>query len=131
MSAKKTTPASQTPDNPTPKPELSYAERSLLASAIMSRQYLTTTIVMMVIASVLSAGIIYMRPLADPLIVVGIIFGIFSPITLGVLTLMKGQETHLSMNSQFDKWVQAKTDAAGMRGEQIGAQQERDRKDVP
>lgn len=113
-----------------PKVELSYAERSLLASALMNRQYLTTIVVMMVVAVILSVGVIYLRPEADPLIVVGIVFGIFSPLTGAILNLMKGQETHLSMNSQFTKYVKAQTDVAEIRGEQAGVEQERERKET-
>jgi hypothetical protein len=85
--------------------------------------YIWATVIMFLIASLLVLGILILRPNADPLLVIGGIFGVVGTMTASILAVMKAQETHLSVNSRLDAWKRSMRTEARREGGDI----ERDR----
>jgi hypothetical protein len=67
--------------------------------------YLITSVGMAIVAGLTVMGIIALRPEYDVLLVVSAVFAAYTSTTLSLLAYMKAQETHLSVNSQLDKWM--------------------------
>lgn len=73
------------------------------------------------------AAILWLRPDFDILVVAGIIFAFLTPTTTSILALMKGQETnkqvketHLSVNSRLDAFIESTAAVARAEGVQEG-----------
>ena len=85
--------------------------------------YVLATMVLMFMGVALTMGILYVRPLIDPLVVIAAVFGVLTPTGAAILALMKAQETHLSVNSRLDAFVAS----AQVEARREGQDQERER----
>lgn len=72
--------------------------------------YVMAVITMIVVALILIGVISVARPDQDIIVLITTVFAVLAPTTLSLLTFMKAQETHLSVNSRLDEFmVNAKT----------------------
>jgi hypothetical protein len=79
-------------------------------------QYVIAVLTMFLLGVIMSITIIALRPTADALVIVGSTFAVMSPTTLGLLSFMKAQETHLSVNSQLQSYINAASGRARAEG---------------
>lgn len=89
--------------------------------------YTWAVIILMLFAVILIMTIIQMRPTVDPIIIIGAVMTAMTPTTAAVLALMKAQETHLSVNSRLDEFMNQHAKAARSEGLMEGITQEQDR----
>jgi len=83
------------------------------------------------------ATILWIRPEYDPVLVAGIIFAFLTPTTTSLLSFMKAgeakeqaRETHLSVNSRLDKFIEQASIAARAEGMDVGRKEANDRTDA-
>jgi len=99
--------------------ELTDLEERQLALSLPSSnmQYVIAVVVMMMIGVIAVTVLVVMRPdNKENLIVIGLILGFLAPTTLSLLALMKSQETHLSVNSRLDAFMNNAKLAAYAKG---------------
>ncbi len=88
-------------------------------------------VVLMVLGGVLGSVVINVfRSTQDNTLVIAAIFGFLAPTTLSLLAFMKAQETHLSVNSRLDGFINNAAAAANAQGIITGQQQANDRTDA-
>lgn len=92
--------------------------------------YLVAVVLMVLIAISGVVLIVIFRPDADILIVFSGVFGFLTPTTLSLLAFMKSQETHLSVNSRLDEFIQNAEAAAEERGKRMGRETANARTDM-
>lgn len=68
-------------------------------------KYIIAVIVMVVIGVFGVLFITWLRPKEDNIALITLIIGLVAPTTLSLLSLMKSQETHLSVNSRLDQFM--------------------------
>lgn len=78
--------------------------------------YLVAIVGMVALAIVAFVAIAIARPQQDLVVLGGIVFTATAPTTLALLGFMKAQETHLSVNSRLDAFIQNATLAARVQG---------------
>lgn len=78
--------------------------------------YLYAVVLMLALGVGLVLGVLKLRPMIDPLIVIGAVFAMMTPTTAAVLGFMKAQETHLSVNSRLDAFMTAERVEAHRKG---------------
>ena len=83
------------------------------------------------------AVILWLRPEYDPVLVAGMIFAFLTPTTTSLLSFMKAEEakeqakeTHLSVNSRLDKFIEQASVAAKAEGMDLGRKEANDRTDA-
>jgi hypothetical protein len=67
--------------------------------------YLIAVVSMAVVAITGSILITVFRPDSDIVVVFGLVAGFMTPTTISLLSFMKAQETHLSVNSRLDEFI--------------------------
>lgn len=82
--------------------------------------YVIAVIILATVGMIVAAVILVMRPDSDPLVVSGIVAGLIMPTTLSLLSFMKAQETHLSVNSRLEQFIENAEKAAHAEGELAG-----------
>lgn len=95
----------------------------------MNRSYLFAVLFMTFIAIAGAAGILYLRPESDLVIVLATVFGFTAPTTLSLLAYLKSQETHLSVNSRLDEFIRNAASSARDQGVRQGMAEANDRTD--
>lgn len=95
-------------------------EKEMLARPANNTPYLVAVTLMVFFGIAGVAGISMARPNDDLLTIAAMVFGFLSPTTLSLLAFMKAQETHLSVNSRLDAFLQTAKDAARAEGEIAG-----------
>jgi heme/copper-type cytochrome/quinol oxidase subunit 4 len=99
----------------TPPPSFERRAASLIP-APNNVPYLVAIVVMIAVAILAFAAIAIARPAQDLVVLGGIVFTAIAPTTLALLAFMKAQETHLSVNSRLDAFIQNATLAARVQG---------------
>lgn len=89
--------------------------------------YVWAVIILMLLTTIMIMAIIWLRPASDPLIIIAGVMTAMTPTTAAVLALMKAQETHLSVNSRLDEFMNQHAKSAHSEGILQGVQQEQDR----
>lgn len=85
--------------------------------------YLIASTVLAAIAALLTLGIIWLVPDADPKTVVGFVFGaVISIVT--AMAYFQARETHLSVNSRLDAFMRDNALVAFEKGRQEGEEKE-------
>lgn len=99
--------------------------------------YLTAVIISLVVGVGGLSLILFIRPDYDPVLVAGIIFAFLTPTTTSLLSLMKAEEakeqakeTHLSVNSRLDKFIEQAAVAARAEGMDMGRKAANERTDA-
>jgi hypothetical protein len=75
-------------------------------------------------------GILKVRPDVDALLVIGAVFAFLVPTTASILAFQKSQETHLSVNSRLDGFIQNAAIASKAQGEAVGRNEANARTDI-
>ncbi len=88
--------------------------------------YVIAVCVMAFIACGAVVLVVMSRPGQDNVLLVGAIFGFVGPFTMALLAFMKAQETHLSVNSRLDAFMEAAARAARAEGHISGVSQEQE-----
>jgi len=104
-----------------------YAKSKLKPNQDSSTPYLAAVIISLLIGIAGVATVVAIRPDFDILVVAGVIFAFLTPTTTSLLALMKTQETneqaketHLSVNSRLDAFIQNAANAARAEGVKEG-----------
>lgn len=92
--------------------------------------YVVAVSVMVVAGIVGATVIIVLRPNVDNTLIITALFGFLTSSTLSLLSFMKSQETHLSVNSRLDGEIQNAAAAAQAKGVQEGVAQANQRTDI-
>lgn len=95
-------------------------EKKSVVPAPNNVPYLVAIVTMAIVAIAGSVLISYLRPDSDIVVVFGLIAGFMAPTTLSLLAFMKAQETHLSVNSRLDQFIEnakASSRAEGVEAE--------------
>jgi len=74
--------------------------------------YLIAVVIMILLGVAGVAVISALRPWDDVLVVGAMVFGFITPTTLSLLSFMKAQETHLSVNSRLEEFMRNAAEAA-------------------
>lgn len=82
--------------------------------------YLVAVVVMLGIAIAAITAIAILRPEKDNATLYALILGSTGPTTLALLAFMKSQETHLSVNSRLEQFIQSTDRSARAEGELLG-----------
>lgn len=82
--------------------------------------YVVGVIVAMLLGVVASVIITVTRPETDNLPTIVLIFGFLAPTTVSLLTYLKAEETHKSVNSRLDSFVESETRLATSLGIEEG-----------
>lgn len=120
--------------NPTITPEpviitpLADIKKSVVAPP-NNNPYIFAVILMMILGIILIVVIAFIRQEVDLVLLAGVVFGFLSPTTLALLAYMKAQETHLSVNSRLDQFMQNAEMASRLKGRVEGKQLAEDRAD--
>jgi hypothetical protein len=69
--------------------------------------YVVSAVVVVLISTLAIFGVIVLRPDKDNTGLIAIICGSIAPTSAAILALMKAQDTHLIVNSRFDKVIEA------------------------
>lgn len=93
-------------------------------------QYIVAVVAMMLIAVAGVVVIVVLRPEADVALVIAAVFGFLAPTTLSMLSFMKAQETHLSVNSRLDQFIRNAEMAARAEGIGEGEKKANERTDA-
>ena len=114
----------------TAKFRLLYAKSKLKPNDNSHAPYLAATVISLLIGIAGVATVVSLRPDFDILVVAGVIFAFLTPTTTSLLALMKTQETneqaketHLSVNSRLDAFIQNASSVARAEGVKEGEQQ--------
>lgn len=78
--------------------------------------YIWAVVVIVLAGLAFLLGVMYLRPQTDPLVLIGGILGALAPTTAAVLSFMKAQQTHLSVNGRLDAFITARGRAAHAEG---------------
>lgn len=110
---------------------MSTLEESIARRAAVSRPpnnipYVIAVVVMMTLGVIGVVAVTFARPTQDNTVLVGLILGFLAPTTLSLLAFMKSQETHLSVNSRLEAFMQAAEEAARAQGVEDGRTRGRD-----
>lgn len=97
---------------------------------INNKPYITAVVSMMLIGVAGTVLISIFRPEQDLIVVITAIFGLLTPTTLSLLSFMKSQETHLSVNSRLDQFIKNADAIARAEGEIKGARTANERTDA-
>lgn len=89
--------------------------------------YIIAIIVMSLIAVVAVLMISMMRPDADNTILIATILGFTATMTTSIMSLLKSQETHVSVNSRMDQWKEDVTTMLRAEGAADAVAREQDR----
>lgn len=100
------------------KPIKSFAQYKSINS---NRQYLVAIISMFFFGVVGIVLVSTFRQGQDLPIIITAIFSVLTPTTLSLLSFMKSQETHLSVNSRLDQFIKNADIAARAEGKIEGA----------
>jgi CHASE2 domain-containing sensor protein len=92
--------------------------------------YIIAVVVMMAIGVLGVVIVTVMRSGQDNALVIGAILGFLGPTTLSLLAFMKAQETHLSVNSRLDAFMQNAILAAHAEGASEGRKEGRQSADA-
>ncbi len=99
--------------------------------------YLWAVVALTFLSAGLVISILSLRPLADPLVVLGGVLGSMAPIMASVFAFMKAQETnlvsretHLAVNSRLDSFIASASKAARAEGVIQGTADEQHRTSV-
>jgi len=79
-------------------------------------KYVIAVVVMAVIGVLGVLVITIIRPKEDNTILITMVLGFLAPTTLSLLSLMKSQETHLSVNSRLDDFMTTAREASRAEG---------------
>lgn len=82
--------------------------------------YLVAVVVMVLIGVVVVMAIVLFRPAVDNSQLIATVLSIIVPTTAAILSLMKSQETHLTVNSQLAQWKLDFADLKRAEGERLG-----------
>lgn len=82
--------------------------------------YVVAIVAMIAVTLVCVSTIMIFAPDRDHLTLIGLVFAFVSPTTLALLTFMKSQETHLSVNSRLDQFVETSAIANRGKGREEG-----------
>lgn len=85
-----------------------------------SYQYLWAIIIMILVGFVVVLSVMVSRQTQDNTWLITLIIGFLTTTTGSVLTYMKAQETHLSVNSRLDAWMKAAKELSREQGFQAG-----------
>ena len=94
-----------------------------------NRKYLIAVVSMFIFGVSGIVLISTLSPKQDLIIVISAVFALLSPTTLSLLSFMKAQETHLSVNSRLDEFIKNADLAARAEGEIEGARKANQRAD--
>lgn len=103
-------------------------------------QYVVAVVVMSGLGIVSVLAITLMKPEQDNTVIIASVFGFLLPTTMALLAFMKSQETHLSVNSRLEAFINEARELARAEGMVAGreaaerredrvAQQEEQKKD--
>jgi hypothetical protein len=67
--------------------------------------YIKAIVIMMCLGVIGIVAITFARPEADNTVIIGALLGLLAPTTLSLLTFIKAQETHVSVNSRLDAFM--------------------------
>jgi hypothetical protein len=95
-----------------------------------NQPYLIAIVLMILVGIAGVAAIVALRPDADILVVGAMVFGFITPTTLSLLSFMKAQETHLSVNSRLDGFIRNAEAAARGEGREEGRLKANNRTDA-
>lgn len=87
--------------------------------------YVVAVFVMLFLGFLLSFIVVLFGPSQDRTALIVAVFGFLTPTTLSLLTFMKSQETHLSVNSRLDGFIKNAEEAARAKGNVEGREQEK------
>ena len=88
--------------------------------------YLIAVIIMAILTTTTIIVLIMRRPDLDNTELITKVIGFSMPTTLSLLAYMKSQQTHLSVNSRLDDFIQNAQDSSLMRGIEQGRQLNRE-----
>jgi len=88
--------------------------------------YVVAAVVVLLIGIGAIMGVFLTRPEKDNTAIIAIIVSAITPTSAGILALMKAQETHLVVNSRFEKVISA----ARIIARQEGIDEEKSRRDI-
>lgn len=88
-------------------------------------QYIGAVVAMMAFGIIGSVLITALRPQEDNIVVIAAMLGFLAPTTFSILAFMKAQETHLSVNSRLDGFIENAERAAGAEGRMQGQKEGR------
>jgi hypothetical protein len=91
--------------------------------------YLIAVVLMLGLAIASITAIAILRPEKDNSTLYALILGSIGPTTLALLAFMKSQETHLSVNSRLEQFIQNTDRSARAEGELAGRAAGRDASD--
>lgn len=89
---------------------------TLLPNQSSNVPYILAVVIMMTLAITGSVSLLIFRPEQDNSSTIGLIFGFLSTTTLSLLAFMKSQETHLSVNSRLDQFIESAKKIARAEG---------------
>jgi Mn2+/Fe2+ NRAMP family transporter len=105
-------------------------EKKQLASPPNNTPYILAVVVMVIAAIAGIAVILVLRPDSDPLVVSGVIAGIFTPTALSLMSFLKAQETHVLVNSRMSEAITDAAKAAYGEGMKAGRESANERTDM-
>ena len=93
--------------------------------------YVWAAVILILIATVLIGVILFLRPAADPLVVMTAVGGFVTATGSGIMAFMKAQETHAIVNSRLDEMIATQNKSARAEGVIKGAAEEQARTQTP
>lgn len=89
--------------------------------------YVTAVVIGTLIAALMVLGILWLRPNADPLAILGAVGGLAVIVTAQAILFIKSHETGLRINGELSAWKAANTRAAHAEGVAQGTRAEQNR----
>lgn len=106
-------------------PQKEDTVQSVRSSNVMP--YVMSIVILFLIGVIFIGGVLYLRPTADPLVVITLVFGFLTPTGVSVAAFIKGQENHGLINSQLSAWKKEFFQMAHAEGIIAGTKAEQDR----
>ena len=86
--------------------------------------YMWASLGMAALAAAFILGILYIRPQADPVLIIGGVAAGMAPTVAAVLALFKSQETKVMVDGRLSAFIDTASDAAHAKGQIQGAAEE-------
>lgn len=102
---------------------------SMLVKPKGMMSYIVATVIMSFLTIVAIITVLYLRPGEDNTILIGVIIGFNTTTTGSLLAFMKSQETHLSVNSRLDAFIEQSGKVQRAEGKVEGRKDAEERED--
>ena len=100
----------------TTPPTLTPQDSAIVGTPADNLQYVIAILVMALLGVVAVVGITLSRPHDDNSILITAVLGFLAPTTLSLLSFMKSEQTHISVNSRLDSFLKTAQAAALNQG---------------